>query len=196
MTPTPSPTHPEPFLTPVLNFPHQKGLERGPLSEPPQKGPENWCRAEIVEKCRKKIWHVLAIFDCFLPCAKNVESVGHKYFWHFLRIFDVFFALREKCQKVSETNIFGTFWRFLTFFALREKCQKVSETNIFGTFWRFLTFFDVAPFRRPLLRSADFKRGHYEKKVSSHWISKISKFSRISRKVVGFSLVFHCLGVL
>ena len=30
-----------------------------------------------------------------------------------------------------------------------------SVENIFDTFWRFLTFFDVAPFRWPLLRSAD-----------------------------------------
>ena len=30
-----------------------------------------------------------------------------------------------------------------------------SVENSFDTFWRFLTFFDVAPFRRPLLRSAD-----------------------------------------
>ena len=69
----------------------------------PQKGPENWCRAKIVEKCRKHFWHFLTIFDVFCPARKLSKSVE----------------------------------------------------NIFDTFWRFLTFFDVAPFRWPLLRSAD-----------------------------------------
>ena len=66
-------------------------------SEPPKRGPENWCRAKIVEKGSK---HII--------------------------------------------------WHFLTIFALREKHRKVSKH-----FWHFLTFFDVAPFRWPLLRSAD-----------------------------------------
>ena len=69
----------------------------------PQKGPENWCRAKIVEKCRKYFWHFLTNFDVFCPARKLSKSV-------------------EK---------------------------------LFDTFWRFLTFFDVAPFRRPLLQSAD-----------------------------------------
>ena len=33
------------------------------LSEPPKKGPENWCRAKIAEKCRKDFWHFLTFFD-------------------------------------------------------------------------------------------------------------------------------------
>ena len=60
-------------------------------SEPPQEGPENWCRAKIVKKC----WN---LFDTF---------------W---TIFDSFFALREKCRKVSKRflTLFDDFWRFLT----------------------------------------------------------------------------------
>ena len=52
----------------------------------------------------------------------------------------------EKCRK--------TFWHFLTIFDVFLPCAKIVE-KCRKTFWRFLTFFDVAPFRRPLLQSAD-----------------------------------------
>ena len=98
--------HPNPHLSwPETKFGTEKTMTARDVtgfcvfSEPPERGrktgAENWCRAKIVEKCRKIF---LTIFDVFLPCAKNVE----KYFS------------------------------------------------------RFLTFFDVAPFRWPLLWSADF----------------------------------------
>ena len=53
------------------------------------KGPENWCRAKIVEKYRKYFWHFLTIFDVFCPARKNAE----------------------KCRKVSKIVLN---WRFLT----------------------------------------------------------------------------------
>ena len=58
---------------------------------------------------------------------------------------------RQNCRK--------TFWRFLTIFDAfcpARKLSKKSVEKLFDTFWRFLTLFDVAPFRRPLLQSADF----------------------------------------
>ena len=62
-------------------------------------------------------------------------------------------------------SIFDTFWKFLTFFALRENCRKVLRKY----FWHFLTIFDVffavAPFRWPLLRSAEI--WGYEMQVRS-----------------------------
>ena len=51
-----------------------------------QKGPENWCRAKHVTKCRKS-FDKKAIFDVFCPARKMSKSVE---------------------------NIFDTFWRFLT----------------------------------------------------------------------------------
>ena len=53
----------------------------------PPKGPEKWCRAKIVEKCRKT-------FDTF---------------WRFL----TFSALRENCRKLSKNflTLFDDFWR-------------------------------------------------------------------------------------
>ena len=59
---------------------------------------------------------------------------------------------RENWQKMSKIflTLCDEFWRFL-------RCAKMSTSvaNIFDTFWRFLTFFDAAPFRWPLLRSAE-----------------------------------------
>ena len=56
---------------------------------------------------------------------------------------------RENCRQVSKIflTLSDDFWRFLPCAKIVEKCRK--------TFWHFLTFFDVAPFRRPLLQSAD-----------------------------------------
>ena len=54
-------------------------------------GPENRCRAKIVEKCRN-------IFDTF---------------WRFLTIFDVICPARKLSKSVEK--LFDTFWRFLTF---------------------------------------------------------------------------------
>ena len=72
----------------------------------------------------------------------------------FLMLFDDFwrFCPARKLSKSVE-NIFDTFWRFLIFCPARK--MSTSVENIFDTFWRILTFFDVAPFRWPLLRSAD-----------------------------------------
>ena len=50
----------------------------------PQKGPENWCHAKIVEKCRKIFWHFLTFF------APKILEKCRKYFWHFVTIFDLF----------------------------------------------------------------------------------------------------------
>ena len=97
----------------------------------PQKGPEKWCRAKIVEKCRKLFgsnWRFLTVFDVFCPARKFSKSV-------------------EK--------LFDTFWRFLTFFALRENCRKVSKNflTLFGDFWRFLTRpLSAGPFCNPLTK--------------------------------------------
>ena len=58
------PGGPNPTLTLTLN------------SEPPQRGRKKWCRAKMVEKCRKTF---LTLFDdfltfFFLPCSKIVEK--------------------------------------------------------------------------------------------------------------------------
>ena len=55
----------------------------------------------------------------------------------------------EKCRK--------TFGQFLTIFDVFCPARNLSKSveKLFDTFWRFLTFFDMAPFRRPLLQSAD-----------------------------------------
>ena len=47
-------------------------------------------------------------------------------------------------------TLFAEFWMIFAPRGNVEKCQKY--------FWHFLTFFDVAPFRSPLLRSADFAK--------------------------------------
>ena len=77
-----------------------------------------------------------------------------------IRRFSAFFGLlsadckrgRKKgaARKLSKNflTLFDDFWRFFPCAKIVEKCRK--------TFWHFLTFFDVAPFRRPLLQSADF----------------------------------------
>ena len=59
---------------------------------------------------------------------------------------------RENCRKTfwCFSTIFDVFWRFLPCAKLLKSVEK-----LFDAFWRFLTFFDVAPFRRPLLQSAD-----------------------------------------
>ena len=54
-------------------------------SQSPPKGPEKWCRAKLVEKCRKTFWHFLTIFAIFCPAGKLSKN-----FWYFLTIFDVF----------------------------------------------------------------------------------------------------------
>ena len=64
-------------------------------------------------------------------------------------------AARKLSKSVEK--LFDTFWRFLTVFCPARKLLKSVEKR-FDTFWRFLTFFDVAPFRRPLLQSADIFR--------------------------------------
>ena len=50
----------------------------------PQKGPENWCRAKSVEKCRK-------LFDAFCPARKMSKSVTYIFdtFRQFLTFVDV-----------------------------------------------------------------------------------------------------------
>ena len=53
----------------------------------PQNGLENWCCAEIVEKCRKTLLTPFDDFWRFLPCAKNVEKC-QRYFWRLLTLFD------------------------------------------------------------------------------------------------------------
>ena len=59
---------------------------------------------------------------------------------------------RGNCRKVSK--IFSTlFDAFLPFFCPARKMSKSVEI-IFDTFW---LFFDMAPLRRPLLRSAEFR---------------------------------------
>ena len=67
------------------------GLLLCSLSKGPQKGPENGCRAKIVEKCRKYLWHFLKIFDFFCPARKLSKSVEKIFdtFWRFLTFFDV-----------------------------------------------------------------------------------------------------------
>ena len=81
-------------------------------------------------------------------------------------------VLHEKCRKLH--------WRFLTFFAMREKCRKVSDfLNTLS-----LTFFDVAPFRWPLLQSAEKKPKHRkcpEKVSKSVGFSKHSPFDVVWR---------------
>ena len=77
----------------------------------PQKGPENWCRAKIVETSFDTSWR----------------------FW-------TFFALREKCRKVSKIflTLFGAFWRFLLWplsagpFCGPLKKEALSEKAILG----------------------------------------------------------------
>ena len=56
-------------------------------AQSPVKGPENLCRAKIVEKCRTCVWHFWRFLK-FLPCTKNVEKC-RRWFWHFSTIFDV-----------------------------------------------------------------------------------------------------------
>ena len=51
----------------------------------PQKGPEYWCCAKNVEKCRKIF---LTLFDVFCPAQKISKSIG-KCFGHFSTFFDV-----------------------------------------------------------------------------------------------------------
>ena len=63
---------------------------------------------------------------------------------------------RESCRKY--------FWHFLTIFDFFCPARKMSKSgeNMFDTFWRFLMF--LAPFRWPLLRSADFCKSHLSAK--------------------------------
>ena len=83
-------------------------------SPPKGAGPENWCRAKIVEKCRKYFWHFVTILDVFWPCAKNVEKC-RKYFWDFLTVLLTFFdvapfswPLLRSADTLSES--FRTLW--------------------------------------------------------------------------------------
>ena len=56
----------------------------------------------------------------------------------------------------SSEGLENSFKKFLTFWALRENCRQLP--NCLDTCRRFLIFLDVAPFRSPLLWSADFQR--------------------------------------
>ena len=85
----------------------------------PQKGPENWCRAKIVEKCRKICWNFLTIFDAFCPARKVSKSVE---------------------------NIFDTFWQFLTFFDVAPFLR--SAENISDFVWYFFGIFGGFSVRR------------------------------------------------
>ena len=67
-------------------------------------------------------------------CRAKIVEKSRKTFWHFLTIFDVFCPARKLSKSVEK---------------------------LFDAFWRFLTFFDVAPFRWPLLQSAEI---HSDKK--------------------------------
>ena len=78
----------------------------------------------------------------------------------------------KKCRKI----ILTFFWRFLTFFVLREKGRK--------RFWHFLTVFVVAPFRWPLLRSAELRISWKNR----FWVRYFSSRFRSSRLPLPFPL--------
>ena len=67
----------------------------------PQKGPEKWCRAKIVEKCRKTFFDdFLTIFDVFRPARRLPKSVEKLFdtFWRFLTFFDVALSAGPFCN--------------------------------------------------------------------------------------------------
>ena len=65
-------------------------------------------------------------------------------------------AARKLSKSVKK--LFDVFWRFLTFFCPARKLSNSVEKLFDTFFWRFLTFLTWAPFRRPLLQSADFNQ--------------------------------------
>ena len=73
----------------------------------PQKGPQNWCRAKIVEKCRNMF---LTILDVFLPCVQKCRKVSKM----FLLIFDVFLTwplpAGPFCGSLIFTGVLRNFW--------------------------------------------------------------------------------------
>ena len=76
-------------------------LKNRVISEPPpppkKKGPEKWCRAKIVKKCRQWFLTLCADFWRFLPCAKIVEKCRN-FSWHFLTVLDVALAAGPCCS--------------------------------------------------------------------------------------------------
>ena len=56
------------------------------LNQSPPRKPENWCRAKIVEKCRKIFF---TLFEFFFALRKKMSKSVEKYFGHLLTFFDV-----------------------------------------------------------------------------------------------------------
>ena len=78
--------------------------------------------------------------------------------WKFVRIGAPQKGPEKRCRAKIVEKCRKTFWHFLTIFDVSCPARKLSKKSVeklFDTFWRFLTFLDVAPFRRPLLQSAD-----------------------------------------
>ena len=138
----------------------------GSSFRPPQKGPENWRRTKIVEKWRKIVWHFLTFLTfpwpsnpCFFEKSKGKPRKKARFFLFAEPLQSLEkegethkkarqIGKRKKARKSKKARIGGS--GFLPCAKNVEKCRKY--------FWHFLTIFDVfdvAPFRQPLLRSAD-----------------------------------------
>ena len=98
---------------------------------PPQKGPEKWCRAKTVEKCRKTFRR---FFDVVCPARKLSRSV-EELFDTFLTIFLTFFWRGPFPPAPFAIRWIILFWDFWTIFWFLAHTPHRGSTMILSTCW-------------------------------------------------------------